>query len=287
MEFQSSLPRGERHNNANIWYDIVLDFNPRSREGSDISWKSFQIPHKNFNPRSREGSDLASKAINKELTISILAPARGATPHMFCRKKNCSISILAPARGATGECILQRVDDGISILAPARGATYACNIGYTGSQFQSSLPRGERQPVVIAPIGSQKFQSSLPRGERHVTPASVCQAVVISILAPARGATVIGSVLGGNTLFQSSLPRGERRSLPGSDCQYPRISILAPARGATNPLDYGFTHQNFNPRSREGSDLPLDDSVDWFRKFQSSLPRGERHQFSPKSFLFS
>ena len=34
-----------------------LDFNPRSREGSDNTCTSTPLLHDNFNPRSREGSD--------------------------------------------------------------------------------------------------------------------------------------------------------------------------------------------------------------------------------------
>ena len=57
-KFQSTLPRRERHSHdishAFLWHN----FNPRSREGSDLnaavksSGSNF-----NFNPRSREGSD--------------------------------------------------------------------------------------------------------------------------------------------------------------------------------------------------------------------------------------
>ena len=106
--------------------DIIfasLDFNPRSREGSDhhsrIQWLQqiqFQsaLPRgerpgartldtliKNFNPRSREGSD----GINTNRLLFSL------------------ISIRAPARGAT------------SIQRALRSAF----------QFQSALPRGERR----------------------------------------------------------------------------------------------------------------------------------------------
>ena len=56
------------------------DFNPRSREGSDIpDMVSFE-PFGNFNPRSREGSDEEGHFLDRgERKISIHAPARGAT----------------------------------------------------------------------------------------------------------------------------------------------------------------------------------------------------------------
>ena len=76
----------------------------------------------------------------------------------------------------------------------------------------------------------------------------------ISIHAPARGATAIRALLDLDTLFQSTLPRGERQG----HCvrsEYTAISIHAPARGATAASGQaGGDIQNFNPRSREGSD---------------------------------
>ena len=55
-------------------------------------------------------------------------------------------------------------------------------------------------------------------------------------------------------LFQSTLPRRERRSLRCSS--FPAaISIHAPAKGATSRPALSSIGTNFNPRSREGSDI--------------------------------
>ena len=55
-----------------------------------------------FNPRSREGSDNAGiLRIDKDSVISIHAPARGATKRFDCKWIRHRISIHAPARGAT------------------------------------------------------------------------------------------------------------------------------------------------------------------------------------------
>ena len=57
-----------------------MDFNPRSREGSDAHGRYRQPRPLDFNPRSREGSDGREAAANKErVMISIHAPAKGAT----------------------------------------------------------------------------------------------------------------------------------------------------------------------------------------------------------------
>ena len=54
-------------------------FNPRSREGSDNDSGAIKGMDANFNPRSREGSDTKQPVIRIDFTISIHAPAKGAT----------------------------------------------------------------------------------------------------------------------------------------------------------------------------------------------------------------
>ena len=123
-------------------------FNPRSREGSDAFFTNFAcsairfqstLPRRerpglgrrrlwlgNFNPRSREGSDILADALGiLTVTISIHAPAKGATSIQSCRYDNrtdfnprsregsdtarnglpprITISIHAPAKGATAK----------------------------------------------------------------------------------------------------------------------------------------------------------------------------------------
>ena len=56
------------------------------------------------------------------------------------------------------------------------------------------------------------------------------------------------------------------------------ISIHAPAKGATIPRCNHLCYpQNFNPRSREGSDMIDDIILTNLSTFQSTLPRRERH----------
>ena len=168
-------------------------------------------------------------------------------------------------------------------------------------QFQSTLPRGERQKSATIPLAGQlisihapargathvqsvslkdsQFQSTLPRGERPLDLLLVAVGFLISIHAPARGATFVRryvDVL--SALFQSTLPRGERLLyLHGNPVPITLISIHAPARGATIPRT-GEIHSTlyFNPRSREGSDTASNGLTNSRRRFQSTLPRGER-----------
>ena len=99
------------------------------------------------------------------------------------------------------------------------------------------------------------FQSTLPRGERLESHTHNDSPSLISIHAPARGATIFDTINATSIL----------------------ISIHAPARGATaDGTDPDHVPVDFNPRSREGSDQPKRRRGFYFRQFQSTLPRGER-----------
>ncbi len=145
------------------------------------------------------------------------------------------------------------------------------------------------------------FQSTLPRGERRSHTKNICEGREISIHAPTRGATCQCPFI--CTDGENFNPR----SREGSDnykrinMYLPPISIHAPARGATALMPYlspapgisihaparGATraesqvaggNKDFNPRSREGSDLGQTTAFPPPPRFQSTLPRGERPQ---------
>ena len=79
--------------------------------------------------------------------------------------------------------------------------------------------------------------------------------MIVSIHAPARGATAAEAAHFLSIVFQSTLPRGERHRI-GAGLRDPDwVSIHAPARGATAPSRSARrTCWRFNPRSRAGSD---------------------------------
>ena len=79
-------------------------------------------------------------------------------------------------------------------------------------------------------------------------------------------------------IFQSTLPQGERRYLWPEMVRVIKISIHAPARGATcHRGGCKYRKQYFNPRSRKGSDIASRETYFFIRRFQSTLPQGERH----------
>ena len=214
-----------------------MDFNPRSREGSDVksaqcvsAIAAFQstLPRRerpialsaasgvsDFNPRSREGSDLQPRC-NAVFAggISIHAPAKGATP------------------------------------VPPRASSAAL--------FQSTLPRRERLSSTSFSVSMVLFQSTLPRRER---PPSACPRSCRRNFNPRsrEGSDV------GNSISYIAENHFNPRSREGSDPSMRRnhsfsvlISIHAPAKGATlgiSPLAKCVRY--FNPRSREGSDTPI------------------------------
>ena len=129
-----------------------------------------------------------------------------------------------------------------------------------------------------------KFQSSLPRGERHKATIGKSSLKIISILAPARGATRITGQQADNTRhfnprsregsdferygagsqntgFQSSLPRGERRrGDTGLSCGHSYFNPRSREGSDREVSSTSTLHSYFNPRSREGSDWQQDGS---------------------------
>ena len=189
QQFQSTLPRGER-----LWCqlrpDTHLNFNPRSREGSDRG--GFKCIHTRyyFNPRSREGSD-------------------GAKP----REIADAFDFNPRSREGSDYLIL------VSILLikdfnpRSREGSDERGIGSVDKRkrFQSTLPRGERPcrscfPCRLPEISIHAPARGATRYHHRQRPSPL-----ISIHAPARGATVSRSDVGPILTFQSTLPRGERR----------------------------------------------------------------------------
>ena len=122
--------------------------------------------------------------------------------------------------------------------------------------FQSTLPRGERQFVVVVYAVNQLISIHAPARGATVSASTAFSNTIISIHAPARGAT--GIYLIGVILIDISIHAPAR----GATCRALSnallslaISIHAPARGATQ------------------CGQPMETL---FPSFQSTLPRGER-----------
>ena len=124
---------------------IQKNFNPRSREGSDIHFFTSSISSKHFNPRSREGSDGWIEISFESLKISIHAPAKGATISKFTRQV---IHIDFNPRSREGSDNLSLLTDLVQQYFNPRSRegsdTYTLDIAPVPLGFQSTLPRRER-----------------------------------------------------------------------------------------------------------------------------------------------
>ena len=167
--FQSTLPRRERPGPSVSLQYQGLDFNPRSREGSD----AVQIPppptHPHFNPRSREGSDMEVLKCGRNDTFQSTLPQRERLQKATGRRK-----------GAVFQSTLPRRERPLVAGRVSRRCL-----------FQSTLPRRERR------LATRYFLFLLlnfnPRSREGSDPEMVDLMVphaLISIHAPAKGATL-------------------------------------------------------------------------------------------------
>ncbi len=104
-----------------------------------------------------------------------------------------------------------RVRQGVSIHAPARGATLPVSSLSAHAGFQFTRPQGARPADAPAPIVEREFQFTRPQGARPSAIGHDGVPLVVSIHAPARGATADRMARVSDTI----------------------VSIHAPARGAT------------------------------------------------------
>ena len=197
------------------------------------------------NPRSCQRSNL----------ISIHAPAKGATTDPSGLRIVCKFQSTLPRRERhtmnnfiqTLQNFNPRSREGsdedmsgkkpmtycISIHAPAKGATVLEVVFLTSAPFQSTLPRRERRESIASYCLHSGYFNPRSREGSDIDKVHRQHYHVISIHAPAKGATATNSLW--NVLDI--------------------ISIHAPAKGATCSIaDLLITIYNFNPRSREGSD---------------------------------
>ena len=167
----------------------AASFNPRSRVGSDNSLEHLFRLKPKFQSTLPRGERRPMLFIETHAeAVSIHAPAWGATgfndgtcevddvsihaPAWGATFKGCGchcadlVSIHAPAWGATTEGMSYFDKEAVSIHAPAWGATGKFKGISAEQKFQSTLPRGERLPLLLQRPVLEGFQSTLPRGER-------------------------------------------------------------------------------------------------------------------------
>ena len=99
------------------------------------------------------------------------------------------------------------------------------------------------------------FQSTLPRRERRYWAYSCSSSWHFNPRSRAGSDVKLQADIVDNFKFQSTLPRRERRTALQTALAPVMISIHAPAQGATrDTAAMGHLPEDFNPRSRAGSD---------------------------------
>jgi len=198
QQFQSTHPRGVRRQ--------VLTLSPQCRIG--------------FNPRTREGCDALPGDCSRSVRlVSIHAPARGATRNRGSQARTFAVSIHAPARGCDRKCLLvAKIVGRFNPTHPSAGAT----------NLQALFSAKS-----ITSLGAISFQSTHPRGVRLPSKLPAPRFPLVSIHAPARGATSHFQL--SKCLLEVSIHAPARGATPGQieAKRAVKVSIHAPARGAT------------------------------------------------------
>ncbi len=214
----------------------------------------------------------------KNITFLSTLPMRGATAFAVTDyPKSDNISIHAPARGATdnGRAVCKVCDfyprsrkgsdAGADDLQPGRNHFYPRSRKGSDDQaaagpaglgdFYPRSRKGSDSKLEAELRSNKQFLSTLPQGERQYGVDTHEDGYVISIHAPARGATGHRYVyLYGYTISIHAPARGATRSTREYRTAM-AISIHAPARGATDAGQLlGADISDFYPRSRKGSD---------------------------------
>ena len=124
-----------------------------------------------------------------------------------------------------------------------------------------------------------EFQSTRPRGARLLLPLPFSLLILFQSTRP-RGARQGPSLQDrDHPGFQSTRPRGARPDRVQQPRVLPRVSIHAPARGATQRAESDRQGPpSFNPRARAGRDNQRTTEEQSLIPFQSTRPRGARHQ---------
>ena len=146
--------------------------------------------------------------------VSIHAPARGATKDGTISERAYSFNPRARAGcDATVYFFLQSCE--VSIHAPARGATPGSLVLFSCACFNPRARAGcDRPDAYFKPI--EMFQSTRPRGVRRGRSFSDGR-MIVSIHAPARGATLALFAVVAHFKFQSTRPRGVRHNSSDHD----------------------------------------------------------------------
>ena len=212
-----------------------------------------------FNSRARKGRDARLHFAEFLEPVSIHAPARSAT-HAKQADDNAMlrVSIHAPARGATIGQRVQEADKLFQFTRPQGARPGTLRKGATRNEFQFTRPQGARPLDQRNPLESRRCFNSRARKGRDKEELGKGDEKMVSIHAPARGATCASRT------HCRSCRRFNSRARKGRDRQF---------RQRTKGLQFQFTRPQgarrtiavtigaalcLNSRARKGRDLVAD-----------------------------
>ena len=166
-------------------------FNPRPRAGGDFAFSYFSTFRQSFNPRPRAGGDLMLwYRKNSQCRFNPRPRAGGDVTQLTSFAPTLQFQSTPPRGGRRYKGEHTTRPKFVSIHAPARGATNG--LSKCTSRFLRFNPRpraGGDVPIKIGKFTHYKFQSTPPRGGRPMFYSVSYARIVVSIHAPARGAT--------------------------------------------------------------------------------------------------
>ena len=145
--------------------------------------------------------------------------------------------------------------------------------------FQSARPRGARHGAIRGHDAPHAFQSARPRGARRSGRRPLRSHGLVSIRAPARGATrPCRSRQARCSRFNPRAREGRDVAVGALVLHMIRFQSARPRGARPDRANHGCTSACFNPRAREGRDAQLFPSHSRFAMFQSARPRGARRR---------
>ena len=261
-------------------------FNPRTRVGCDKIHTQRYHRDDGFNPRTRVGCDRASSSSSLRQSVSIHAPAWGATAQ--AAKDNPAIVGFNPRTRVGCDHLVLSISHAVHCFNPR--TRVGCDV--TGNSetlgltlFQSTHPRGVRRDAARPAGGNVTFQSTHPRGVRHTYCRLKTQYYLFQSTHP-RGVRLATRWYTWNAtiMFQSTHPRGVRPAATahrsaGPWCFNPRTRV-----GCDKVQSQGYKRDDgFNPRTRVGCDHQKEFAQNGIRWFQSTHPRGVRRRKCSRS----
>ena len=255
--FQSTRPRGARRLwSAELRYFLCVSIHAPAW-GATIGLVSYDHTDNCFNPRARVGRDKFSSRTEK------------SRPR-FNPRARVGRDARNEKRAANSQSFQSTRPRGARRHRPC-GLAQACSFNPRARVGRDMLRQVEN-------ITREKFQSTRPRGARPKRAVLHAAAPVVSIHAPAWGATAIRAALRSSPCrFQSTRPRGARHGDKTTTHHHYAVSIHAPAWGATKirrlmrsvakvsihapawgatigPDCFSGEYSGFNPRARVGRD---------------------------------